>query len=125
MYSMNFIVGQLVYSVSVDCANVIALAIGLHLNTKQTFIMNQINSDCCSASGVTCVSQRVTRISWSSMGLDGTIIGASIPPLLQYLWIQRNAITGSIPDSLPSSLTWIALDGNLMTGDIPTLPTGM
>ena len=51
--------------------NVINLAKGLNLNIKKPAIWTTLQTDCCTAVGITCVSQLVTEIDWHTMGLDG------------------------------------------------------
>ena len=110
---------------STDCPNIINLASGLHLDVKQPAIMTQIQTDCCSASGVHCDSnERVTHIDWNSYMLDGTIIGTALPSSLQALYLYSNLISGTIP-SLPDNMLILYLEGNLLTGPLPTLPPGL
>ena len=113
-------------AISIDCPNVINLAIGLHMTTKQSSKMNAIQTDCCSASsGVTCSTSsssiRVIQIAWNGLTLDGTINGSAIPPNLQYLNLCTNYISGTIP-ILPSTLTKLDLNNNMLTSPVPPLP---
>ena len=92
----------IVLGISKDCPNLINLAYGLKLGTSQPTIMTQLQTDCCIATGITCVNQVVTVISWGNagiaMGLTGTINGSAIPSNVTDLFLDTNSITGIIPD---------------------------
>eukprot|EP00835_Amoeboradix_gromovi_P003206 NODE_203_length_14950_cov_0.414450.p2 type:complete len:406 gc:universal NODE_203_length_14950_cov_0.414450:13125-11908(-) len=109
-----------------DCQKLEKLAIGLHLNTKQPFVYSQVQNDCCSASGITCYGDTVVGINWSGMNLDGTILGQYLPSSLESLDLHNTAataaITGSIPNPLPDSLTFINVGYNKLTGVLPQFP---
>ena len=114
-------------SISIDCPNVINLAIGLNLfdsNPSYPGILTQIKNDCCRASGVVCVSEIVTQINWNSIGLSGFINGTAIPPNLTALSLVFGSISGTIP-TLPNSLTVLYLYANLLTGSISAWPTSL
>ena len=135
------------YGVSEDCPNMINLALGLGIESKQPLIWAQLQVDCCYVSGIECTNLLVTTIDWSGMSLNGTINGTALPTGLQSLYlnsnqltgnipsilpdvltvlsIQQNGITGYIPSSLPASLHQLCLEDNLMTGDVPSLPTSL
>ena len=112
------------YGISTDCPSLVIFAQGLGMQNKQPGIWTSLQGDCCTASGVTCVSQRVTQIQWGNMGLNGIINGAALPSNLTNLYLYMNQLNGSIP-SLPSNLTYLHLDLNQLTGSIPTLPSGL
>ena len=136
-------------SASVDCPNLIQLAYGFNMHIKQPPIWTTLQTDCCTASGVTCdVSQRVTHISWRSLRLNGTINGTAIPstltnfelgnnkltnaipnmlsPDLVYLDLSSNRLNESIPAVLPSNITILDLADNQLSSDIPAiLPSGL
>ena len=82
----------------------ITLGLGLGIKTQQPAIWNQLNVDCCTAGGVTCVSQLVTRIEWGGMNLNGVINATAIPDGLQLIYLWNNQLTGSIPGTWPSEL---------------------
>ena len=110
------------YAVSIDCPNMIQLAFRLGMQSKQPAIWTTLQSDCCTDSDVICASQRVTEILWYSMGLNGVINGTAIPSSVTYLDLSDNVITGSIPSALPSGLVFLYLHGNQMSGDLPSFP---
>ena len=112
------------YGVSIDCPDVINLAIGLILNLKSPSLFTTMKNDCCTATGVTCSSQRVTQIFWFRQGLNGTINGTALPSGLFYLGLYNNLLTGPIP-TLPSLMTTLALDDNNLSGDLPLFPSTM
>ena len=116
-----------IYAVSVDCPNLIQLAFDLGMQTAQPGIWTALQSDCCTASGVTCFGiQRVTQISWNNLGLNGTINGTAIPSSVIILSLYANAIKGNIPLQLPVGLLHLELYRNTITGSIPSmLPIGL
>jgi len=125
---MNSIL-SLILAASVDCPDVINLAKGLHLDQKQPAIYSALLTNCCSGSSsttpfVSCTTQRVVGIYWISYNLNGTINGTALPPLLQNLNLDGNQITGPIP-SLPSGLLELSASQNLLTGPLPTMPSGL
>ena len=69
-----------IYSISIDCPNLRILASGLGLQSQQPSIWIELQGDCCVATGIFCVSQRVTQISWFTSGLNGTIPPQKLPP---------------------------------------------
>ena len=114
------------YSTSIDCPNVINLALKLEIQIVQPTLWNELKADCCSSSGITCTSQRVTQISWYNMGLNGTINGTAIPSNVTYLALNDNSLFGSMPSSLPNALVKLYLYKNLLNGTITSiLPNGL
>ena len=115
-----------VFGVSVDCENVIALAICLRMNIRKPSIMNSLNTNCCNALGVTCTSQRVIELHWPSLNLDGYINATALPSSLDYLNLGINYLTGKIPFTWPSSIAYIYLGTNRFDGIIPlTYPSSI
>ena len=115
-----------IYSISIDTPNMINFARALGIQSKQPAIWSQLLYDCCTADSVSCTNQRVIDIEWYNMGLNGTINGTAIPSSLNYLALWGNKLTGSIPTSLPSGLINLNVDNNKLTGGIPsTLPIAM
>ena len=116
-----------VLAVSQDCPNVISLAAGLQMQSLQPLIMSQLQTDCCSSSGVSCSGTplRVIEIYWESMNLAGSINGSALPSALQRLYLRYNNIGGPIPDTFPSTLSAFSFYVNRMTGEIPPLPLQM
>ena len=114
-----------IYAVSPDCPNVIQLARGLGMPSKQPAIWTALQSDCCTASDITCISQRVTVISWSNKSLNGVINGTAIPSSLTHLLLSGNAITGNVPNALHVGLVYLWLNGNQMSGDLPSFPSSL
>ena len=113
-------------STSMDCPDVINLALGLNMNTQQPAIMAQLKGDCCSATSITCVGSRVTDINWAYLNLNGAINGTALPSSLQSLNFYDNAIVGQVPSSFPSALTYIEFGQNFLNNSIPTtLPVAM
>ena len=131
-----------VLAISMDCSNLINFALGLNLNLIQPTIWNQLRNDCCTATGITCASLRVTRIHWANFGFNGTINGTALPPGLNELDVSGGRIIGSVPPlpdaiellvlknnylsgtllAFPSGLCYLYLNGNQLRGDVPTVP---
>jgi hypothetical protein len=116
-------------AVSTDCPGVIVFANSLNIDIQQPAIYSKLQSNCCTATGVTCDgTPRVTSIIWSGFILNGTLntaIGVTLPSALTKLDMSVNSIDGTVPTSWPSSLTYLDLSHNRFTGTIPgTWPTG-
>ena len=124
---MNFIallwIPSTTYAVSIDCPNVIHFAYDLGMQSNRPSEWAQLQNDCCSTNGVTCVSQRVTEISWRRMELNGFINGTAIPSNVTSLILADNDLKGPIPSSLPVKLLELDLDRNEMSGDLPLFPS--
>ena len=114
------------YAVSTDCPNLIQFAYNLGIQLNQPNIWSQLQVNCCGASGISCLNQRVTEIDWAAMNLDGNINGTAIPVTVTKLFLFNNVLNGTIPSDLPSGLASLALDNNKLTGKIPlSLPAGL
>ena len=130
-----------------DCFDVINLAYGLNLNTKQPTVMAQVLLNCCVSfiTQVTCDTNRVTSINWSNFTLNGFINETALPSELHTLalssnqitgnvpnvpfklinvFLDSNQLTGTIPPTFPTTLQQLFLNNNLLTGSIPALPSG-
>ena len=108
---------------SVDCPKVINLALGLHMDIKQPSIMATLRTDCCSAGSLVCnTNERVTEIDWSILSLNGVVNGSALPPFLIRISVSQNSIVGQLPTSYPSTLTYLSVRGNKMSGDVPLFP---
>ena len=127
MSLFSIMLTTVILGVSTDCPNIVLLAVQLNLDFKQKAAFSSLSPDCCTGTGVTCTggTPRVTGLDWSSMGLNGTINGTLIPSSMAHLSLELNQITGKIPSNLPSSLLDLNIHGNLMTGDVPPLPSGL
>ena len=108
------------YSISIDCPNIINLARGLGMVTQQPTIWTQLQTDCCTANGVGCVSQRATGIYWNNMNLNGSINQTALPSGLQQIYLDNNQLTGFVPSLFPSALQLLYLYHNELTGSIPS-----
>ena len=111
------------FVVSQDCDTIISLANSLQMNRVNPAIMSQINSDCCLAFGISCVGQDVTAINWNSLKLNGTFNPTIFVNLtsLKSLSVRTNKITGTLPVSLPQSLIFFDIGGNLLNGSVPSV----
>ena len=141
-----------VFGVSLECINVINLALGLGMGSVNPAYLSQISTNCCIDYGnynyVSCDNNGiVVEIVWDRLDLNGYINGSAIPPQLQVLklhqnaitgtiprvlassleriWLHTNSLTGSIPSNLPNGLIELFLDGNKMSGDVPPLPDSL
>eukprot|EP00835_Amoeboradix_gromovi_P001326 NODE_58_length_25774_cov_0.240545.p4 type:complete len:413 gc:universal NODE_58_length_25774_cov_0.240545:20300-21538(+) len=113
---------QFCFSTSIDCSDVINLALGLNMNVKQQSRMIAINDDCCSINtGVTCSNDRVTEIEWPLLHLDGTINSTAIPKLLSILILNDNAISDVFPKSLSNTIKQLDLSNNFFKGPMPSV----
>ena len=113
-----------IFAISEDCPNLINLAIGLSVDIKQPGLMSQVTADCCTAGGIVCDGlQRVKRIDWQSIGLDGTINETALPDLLTHLDLTTNSLVGAVPLQLPSGLLYLYIAGNKFTGPYPSFPS--
>ena len=111
-------------ALSLDCVGVTNFAKGLGLSNPS--LLNAIEIDCCSSTGIICSNGLVNLIDWSNLNLNGTINALSIPASLISLKISHNQIIGTIPTDLPNSIQFLYLDNNKLTGSIPvTLPTSL
>ena len=66
---------------------------------KQPTLWTAMQVDCCVASGI---SQLVTRISWTSMGLNGSINGTALSSELKHLCLNNY--------HMHQNLTWTAIN---------------
>ena len=113
------------FSFSIDCPDLIQFGYNLGIQTARPAIWTSLQSDCCLASGVTCVSQRVTQITWNSMGLSGFVNGSAVPQGVFDLKASFNSLSGTLPTSLPPGLQTLHLEVNRLTGIIPPLPSSL
>ena len=109
----------LVFGISSDCPDVINLAVGLNLDQTEPIVFTALQTDCCSGTGyqipfVECVNQRVNKVNWYNVGLNGTLNGTALPNAIQYLDLHSNQITGEIPTSFPTGLQYLSISGNQM-----------
>ena len=124
-YLLSSLLSYMAYAISIDCPDLINLALGLNMDIKRPTTMAEVLNDCCSATGVACVSQRVRVIQWGNINLDGVINGTALPSSLQELDLDGNRIVGNLPRIWPSGITDIYVDGNKLTGDVPTFPSSL
>ena len=111
-----------IYAYSTDCPNLVNLARGLGVQSVNPTLWTELQGDCCSATGVVCFNQLVISISWSNMGLRGTINGTAIPSGLTFIDLYRNKLSGRLPLSFPAGLTDLYVHYNNLNGSIPVLP---
>ena len=109
---------------SIDCPDVINFALGLNLDLINPTVWNQLQGDCCVAAGITCLTQRITKIEWINFGFNGTINGTALPLGLKTLDISGGKITGSVP-LFPDTVTLLVLKNNLLSGPFPPFPSGL
>ena len=89
--------------------------------SAQPSIMTQLQSNCCTATGVTCTATRVTHIIWKNLNLNGIINTTAYPPQLTWFEMNYNALTGNLPNVYPPNLNFLHLGWNLFNGSIPTI----
>eukprot|EP00834_Sanchytrium_tribonematis_P005362 NODE_320_length_9849_cov_0.608923.p3 type:complete len:508 gc:universal NODE_320_length_9849_cov_0.608923:1809-286(-) len=139
----------LVVAVSVDCAKVIPFAQSLNMHLVNTTIWTQLNTDCCTATGITCVSNRVTAIDFTYLNLNGVLggdlstltsmtdfdvsnnyltkgISTLFPANVKVFRASNNYLNGSIENwVIPSKITILILSNNRFTGLLPAIPNLM
>ena len=133
-------------SISPDCPAVIRFAFGANLHVVHPTKMDSLVSNCCTSALVTCESNRVTIINFSSLRLNGTINGTSIPTQVYLLQLGANKLNGTIPRlannlanidfrynklsgplpfPLPSASSRYFVTGNQLSGDLKPFPTNL
>eukprot|EP00834_Sanchytrium_tribonematis_P007248 NODE_630_length_5208_cov_0.377178.p2 type:complete len:525 gc:universal NODE_630_length_5208_cov_0.377178:4842-3268(-) len=117
---------SMLFSVSQDCPLVLQLAQDLHLDQKQPNLYQAYQGDCCSTSSIACGTvngdQRVLRIEWSNLDLDGQMKTSPFPSNLNLFSIYNNPVSGPFPNNLPSTITQLNFASTLMSGLITNLP---
>ena len=120
-----FVLFSNLMSVSIDCIKVIKLARGLKMDLINPSNWNTLNNDCCTENGVYCDARpRVTDIDWAWYRLNGTLDGTAIPSTLTRLTLNGNKITGPIP-TFANGIQWMNLDGNYLSGNLPAFPSSL
>ena len=110
----------LFFGISSDCPLVVNLAKSLHLDRVDPSRMQNLVSDCCTDRGVKCNNEnRVDAINFALSKLTGNMESVSFPSTLIWLEVYRNNLTGTIPNSLPDSLTHLYFDVNSFSGSLP------
>eukprot|EP00834_Sanchytrium_tribonematis_P008441 NODE_994_length_2763_cov_0.593844.p1 type:complete len:361 gc:universal NODE_994_length_2763_cov_0.593844:2341-1259(-) len=107
------------YGVSVDCSSVIPFAQNLNLHLVNKTIWNQLNVDCCSTIGISCITNRVVQISWPNLNLNGSLNG-NLASLTSFtgLDISNNFVNGSILVSFPNIFRTLTLTYNHLSGSL-------
>ena len=121
---MSILFTGFLFGVSQDCPDIINMALGLRMDVKQPARMTSLRNDCCYAPGIICISSSVNRIDWSYFNLDGNITGAVLPSTLKYLKLNDNPITGVLPQ-LPTGLLELDVHNCKMGGDVPAMPDSL
>ncbi|XP_004292489.1 PREDICTED: probable inactive receptor kinase At1g48480 [Fragaria vesca subsp. vesca] len=91
-------------------------------------LWNVTETNPCSWSGVTCVSDRVTELRAPGWGLNGPLpLGLGNLTQLRALSLRRNALYGQIPNDLANllKLDSLYLQGNRFSGPIPEFIFGL
>eukprot|EP00835_Amoeboradix_gromovi_P002196 NODE_119_length_18895_cov_0.454990.p2 type:complete len:925 gc:universal NODE_119_length_18895_cov_0.454990:16893-14119(-) len=109
------------YAISVDCPDVINLAVGLNMGVSNPGVMRSLRIDCCTSDGVSCVSERVESIRWRRLRLTGSINMTALPRMMTYLDLSYNKLTGYVPGDLPPTLTWTNIGSNMINGGFPNI----
>eukprot|EP00835_Amoeboradix_gromovi_P006048 NODE_646_length_5582_cov_0.573044.p4 type:complete len:150 gc:universal NODE_646_length_5582_cov_0.573044:4211-4660(+) len=117
--SMLHILGVLVYTVSVDCPDVINLSEGLNLGLTNPRLMKSLRVDCCNGYEIGCISGRVDYVDFFGSRLTGVINMTALPRMMTYLDLSYNKISGIIQGYLPSTLTMVYINNNMITGALP------
>ena len=112
-----------VQALSIDCSTMLQFASNLGMQSAQPAIWTQLRADCCATTGVYCVSQRVTQINWYGRSLNGFINSSALPSSVTWLNLGPNQLTGSLSSQWPGGLLFLELDGNQLSGDVPSFPS--
>eukprot|EP00834_Sanchytrium_tribonematis_P005835 NODE_382_length_8372_cov_0.676538.p6 type:complete len:174 gc:universal NODE_382_length_8372_cov_0.676538:738-217(-) len=110
-----------------DCQNLKQFAIGLGMPKVNPTIMNEIITNCCAGSitRVTCVAGKIDSIDWHGLNLNGTF-QANLPSSLVYLDLSSNQLTGNLPTTgYPVTLQTFIIYKNQLNGTIPVFPDGL
>ena len=119
--SLYLILIATITSFSIDCPNLRIFAQGVGIQTVRPSIWISLQGDCCLATGISCISQRVTEIRWGNMLLNGTINGTALPISLTVFYVHDNKLTGPLPTNWPGNLEWLDVNSNLLAGSFPPL----
>eukprot|EP00834_Sanchytrium_tribonematis_P008029 NODE_836_length_3597_cov_0.599771.p2 type:complete len:333 gc:universal NODE_836_length_3597_cov_0.599771:2846-1848(-) len=117
---------SLLHAASIDCPNVIQFAQNLNLNSVNSSLWTQLNSDCCLTNGIVCLSNRITQIDWGNYKLNGSLAGnLTSLSFLTNLDLSSNWIDGSISVLLPNTIKVIQLNYNYLNESIEnwTIPS--
>ena len=108
---------------STDCSNVINLAIGLNMVTRNPTLMQSIRDDCCNTAltQVICSNTEIIEIDWSRSNLNGKINGTALPSTLINLFLDNNVIKAS-NFQFPPNLEYVDLSLTSMIMGLPELP---
>eukprot|EP00835_Amoeboradix_gromovi_P006917 NODE_942_length_2881_cov_0.434220.p2 type:complete len:157 gc:universal NODE_942_length_2881_cov_0.434220:750-1220(+) len=121
---LNFLVA-FVYTISIDCPEVINLAEGLNMSLLNPKLMKSLRVDCCNVNEIDCVSGRVDSVHFFGLRLTGTINITALPRMMTSLDLAYNKITGIIHGDFPPYLNWVYLNGNLITGELPDISSSV
>ena len=103
---------------SIDCSNLVNLAIGLGMNSVNPSIVTQLRGNCCSATGITCLSTRASKINWSIYSLTGFINWTAVPSEVIEFNVQQNMLTGSVDMSKTKIKTFTCGWGCQLSGNL-------
>ena len=114
-----------VLGISEDCPTLISLGNSLKMGITNAGIMTQLNTNCCSATGVICTASgnpKVSALYWNNLGLTGTFRNTIFANMTSLTTIRftGNSITGSLPIDLPQSVLEVSMGSNRLNGTIPS-----
>ena len=110
----------LLFGLSIDCPDMVNLAIGMKVNRSSPSLFSAIQNDCCNVNAVQCYSGRVWLLSWDNYGFDGYINETAIPRAIYHLSLANNKLNGSFPN-LPLTVGVVYLDRNNFFGTFPSI----
>eukprot|EP00834_Sanchytrium_tribonematis_P006116 NODE_423_length_7705_cov_0.829871.p1 type:complete len:582 gc:universal NODE_423_length_7705_cov_0.829871:2239-494(-) len=107
---------------SIDCPNIIEFARQLNLHLVRPDIYNSLTilENCCEGSQyILCNANRIERVQFPDLNLNGTINATLLPNTLQMLHLTNNQIKCAFPDlSGFTSMIWLHVSSNQLYGPI-------
>ena len=117
MFFLSIVVG-----LSVDCPDIINLALGFNMHLVKPLVMSALYTDCCNYAStfVNCVNNRVDYIYWVQWNLNGTINMTAIPDKLTNFIVSHGKIKGNIT-KIPSHILAFDMVSHQLTGTLPEI----
>ena len=113
---------SIVAGLSIDCPDVINLALNLNMHLVKPLKMDALYLNCCNYAStfVNCVNNRVDYIYWFNWNLNGTINMTAIPDKLTAFIVSHGKIKGNIT-KIPSHILAFDMVSHQLTGTLPEI----